>query len=280
MISLFPIPKRIFEVLCITMVFSNVLLGLNPSRTYKETPEKYKLKYQSHTVKIGSGSINMWYFPSTHNSKQLIIVSHNGAGNMGDYLHRIKDLVSFGFNVAAYDYRGFGTSSSIEIDQEVYIYGDFYKDFDAVYDYCLENFAHEIHLYGWGIGAGISISRGYIRPETNVIVADTPFINLEDMPAKFASISSRMTVPFDELSSYRDPDETLALKSNDQFRGILFITGSNNLLFEAAEIESLSTINSEIKTELYMVDNPSGTDNYRVDRSRYIRKIFTFMVNS
>lgn len=264
----------------VCLILPRSLYALNPSKVYKEKPEKYKLHYETRQVTVQNGYVHLWYFPSTHNSNRLIIISHNGAGNMGSYLHRIRDLVSFGFNVVAYDYRGFGASSDLTIDNEVYIYPAFYQDFDAVYDYCLEQFSHEIHLYGWGIGAGISISRGYIRPETNVIVADTPFPNLTDMPSKFAAISSRMTVPFKDLQTYKDPYETLGAKPIGHFRGILFIAGSNDLLFKSEEIEALSNRQQGINTSFYLVDNPNGSDNYRVDRSRYIRKIYTFMVNS
>lgn len=269
--------------LLILAIFLSTTLGalaLNPSLSYRETPHKYGIKYETHQVPVGDGFVNLWYFPSTHNSNKLILVSHNGAGNMGDYLHRIKDLISFGFNVVTYDYRGFGESSAFKIDNEVYIYPEFYKDFDAVYNYCLEKFSHELHLYGWGIGAGISISRGYIKPETNVIIADTPFSRLSDMPDKFASISSRMSIPFEDLKEYKDPYDALSQKPVGHFRGILFISGSEDLLFNTQEIEALSELQADFNSDIYVIENPNGSDNYKVDRSHYIRKIYSFMVNS
>ena len=123
------------------------LFALNPSRTYKQLPDKYNMRYESHLVRTNDGIIlNSWYFPAHTTTDKLILISHNGEGNMADYLRRVDQFLSLGYNVVTYDYRGFGESGEFDMDNNMYIYPHFQSDFEAMVDFCRNNYAATFDL--------------------------------------------------------------------------------------------------------------------------------------
>lgn len=275
------INKALLLILGIWFLSNTNSMALNPLKEYKSTPAKVNLKFEEGNIQTSDGaSLAYWYFPSSRITNKLIIVSHNGDGNMGDNLSRIKSLISFGFNVLCYDYRGFGASSDFAIDDQTYLYAEFYKDFDAVYNYAVENYGKKLYLYGWGIGATITNTIGYDKPNTYTIISDGSVSRFTDMPARFEKIGSRMSIHKDVLSSYQDPYTILGTPSSPNFRGILFIVGSNDYLLTTQDMEDLK---GQVKTgrpDLYILPNKRSWDNYRSDPSSYIRRLHMFLVNN
>lgn len=256
-------------------------MALNPLKEYKNTPAKINLKFEEGRIQTSDGaSLVYWYFPSARITNKLIIVSHNGDGNMGNNLSRIKSLLSFGFNVLCYDYRGYGASSDFKIENETYLYAEFYDDFEAVYNYAVENYSKKLYLYGWGIGATITNTIGYNKPNTYTIISDGSVSKFTDMPARFKKINSRMSIHEDVLSTYKDPYTTFGNPPSPNFRGILFIVGSHDYLLTAQDMEDLK---GQIKTgsqDIYIMPNKRSWDNYRSDPSSYIRRMHMFLVNN
>ncbi|MFT7037170.1 MAG: putative alpha/beta hydrolase [Cyclobacteriaceae bacterium] len=256
-------------------------MGLNPLKEYKTTPAKINLKFEEGNIQTSDGaSLAYWYFPSARITNKLIIVSHNGDGNMGNNLSRIKALLSFGFNVLCYDYRGFGASSDFTIDDETYLYAEFYSDFEAVYNYAVNNYGKKLYLYGWGIGATITNTIGYNKPNTYTIISDGSISQFTDMPSRFKKINSRMSIHKDVLSTYKDPYTTFGSAPSPNFRGILFIVGSNDYLLTTQDMEDLK---EQVKTgsqDIYILPNKRSWDNYRSDPSSYIRRLHMFLVNN
>ena len=239
------------------------------------------MAYTEHDVNTKDGAtIKLWYLNNQNNSDNLLIISHNGVGNMGDHLQRAKDFVTYGFNVVLYDYRGFGESSEFNVMNEEYVYAEFFEDFNAVFNYSLENFQSKIYLYGWGIGAGISISQGYPKEASIAIAADTPFIKFDNLHKKFTSIQSIMKVPLEKLKKYSDPYTALAQEPHKNFRGLLLMAAPNDFLFHVDEMKALLTRQPNIWSEFYLINNETHKDNYLIDKKAYMRKIYAFLINS
>ena len=271
-----------FTTLFITLTVSLSInaFALIPSSEYANTPAKAKMKYEEQKVQTSDGaSLTTWYFPSSRITNKLIIVSHNGVGNMGDNLNRIKSLVSYGFNVLCFDYRGYGSSSGFTISDDTYIYNEFYQDFETVYDYAAENYGKRIYLYGWGIGATISITIGYTKSYTNTIIADGPISNYSDMPEKFKKIGSRMSVDSDVISQQPEPFQVLSSTPTPSFRGILLIVGSHDYLFTKSDMEALEAQVKSDSKEVFVLENKGSRDNHKHNAHVYMRKIHGFLVN-
>ncbi|SMD31898.1 Serine aminopeptidase, S33 [Reichenbachiella faecimaris] len=266
-------------VLLTIITFSTVLMALSPKRTYNHTPHDFHMTYEKLTIPSSGGAqLNAWYFPSDLGD-QLMIISHDGVGNMGDYLERVKILVHYGFSVVIYDYRGFGQSSDFKINKFQYVYKEFYDDFDAVYNYCENRFHHELIAYGWGIGAGISVSRGYQKEDIAGIIADEPFVDFTALKAQFGKINAVMTLP-DGIENNDFNALTVVQKTpGKNLRGILYLHGSKNFLYSSEDMDKLMNATSLDFKELYQFDVASRMDNFTINESDYAKQIYGFVLN-
>jgi len=269
--------KHALIVVSLGLVF---VLGtaLNPSRTYKQRPEKYNMPYTEHQVGTNDGkaSIKLWYFKAKTSSTELMLICHNGEGNMADYLRRVDQFRSIGYNVAIFDYRGFGESSEFAIDNNMYIYPHFTDDVQSVIEYCSKNFAPSLHLYGWGMGAGLALGVGYHQAQIKSIIADEPFLSMIDLEEKFAEWDEPMEVPFAGYAERHEPIHTLNYTSQKNLKGIKLIVGSNSLLISKSDMERLQEKNEDL-IDIYVVDNPDRIDNFRVNKTAYFGEINSFL---
>lgn len=112
--------KKPLLLILLSGLFVTTAMALNPSRTFKQKPDSTSYTEAKVTTEDGA-KINIRDFPcSTKKSTALLLICHNGEGNMGDYLERVDSLRKR-YNLAIFDYRGFGESSEFEIDNNMYI---------------------------------------------------------------------------------------------------------------------------------------------------------------
>lgn len=275
--------KKILSLFLFLLAGTTFAFALNPSRTYKQRPEKYNMEYKEVKVKTNDGlaELNVWDFPcKSTNTTKLVLIAHNGEGNMADYLRRIDQFRSE-YNVVIFDYRGFGESSEFEIDNNMYIYPHFQDDYETMLDYCRKTHVSTFHLYGWGIGGGLALGIGYNRPETRRIIADTPFLSMEDLEERFSDWDEPMEVPFAGYEKRFEPIYALEGTPAKNIEGIKIIIGSNDLLFKPEDMEVFAKLQKKIvDKDIYVVENPDRKDNFRVDKSEYFRTISEFLALS
>ncbi|PIB35332.1 hypothetical protein BFP72_07935 [Reichenbachiella sp. 5M10] len=253
--------------------------ALSPSKTYTTLPHDHHLKYEALTIPTTDGaSLQAWYFPAQSGDK-IIVMSHDGVENMGAYLARIKLFVKYGFHVMAYDYRGYGHSSSFVINPLQYVYPEFFTDFDAIIDFVSENYQQDIIAYGWGIGAGISITRGYRRPEIQGIVADAPFLDLKRLPHRFEEIHAVMTVPKALFALDYNTLHSVSQPAQPKLRGILYLHGPGNYLFQKSDLLELYQKTLYDRKELYVFEKSGHMDNFTANESEYARQLYMFVIN-
>lgn len=273
--------KLILFSLVAMVMMAQPLLALNPSREYKQLPDKFNMRYEEHSVTTVDGAtLNAWYFPANVTTTRLVLISHNGEGNMADYLRKVDQFTSIGYNVVTYDYRGFGKSSDFAIDNNMYIYPHFQDDVKAMIDFCRKQFVQSFHMYGWGIGAGLSVGIGYSRSEVKKIIADTPFLSMEDLEKRFSKWDEPMEVPFAGYDKKHEPIYSLDLEPavlKNVSKEILLIIGSNDILFKADDMKALQKKQPKIIKKIYLVENPDRLDNFLVDKSAYFKEIGTFL---
>ncbi len=263
----------------ILMLMSINLLALNPSRTYKQLPDKYNMKYESASVRTADGKATLasWYFPAREKTTRFILISHNGEGNMGDHLRVVENFITLGYNVITYDYRGYGESSEFEIDNNMYIYPHFQDDFRAMLSYCSKRFAPTFFVYGWGIGAGISMGVGFHRKEVKGIIADTPFLSMEDLESRFSSSENPMEIPFAGYDKRTQPLYALDGNESRSLKGILIIVGSNDPLFSDQDMERLRAKRDLLIKPIFVIENPDNKANFLADSEAYWKRIGQFI---
>ncbi len=276
--------KTLFSFLTMLIVGTTAVFALNPSRTYKQLPDKFNMKYEAHDVKTSDGAVlKAWYFPANVKTTKLILISHNGEGNMADYLRRVDQFTSIGYNVVTYDYRGFGESSEFEIDNNMYVYPHFQDDVKAMIDFCRQQFVQTFHMYGWGIGGGLSLGIGWNRIEIKKIIADTPFLSMEDLENRFSSWDEPMEVPFAGYDKKYEPlysldAEAAHLKNNK--KSVQLIIGSNDILYKEEDMRKLQKKQSKVVSkEIFVVENPDRKDNFRINKAAYFGVMGEFLKN-
>ncbi|MFT5820489.1 MAG: pimeloyl-ACP methyl ester carboxylesterase [Crocinitomix sp.] len=274
--------KSIFALLFLTFFGMQASFALNPSRTYKQLPDKFNMKYTAHDVKTEDGAkLKAWYFPANVKTTNLILISHNGEGNMADYLRRVDQFTSIGYNVVTYDYRRYGESSEFEIDNNMYLYPHFLKDIKAMIDFCRMQHVQTFHMYGWGVGAGLSLGVGYNRTEILSIIADTPFLSMEDLEGRFSNWDDPMEVPFASYDKKFEPINALdsaPTTLNGKGKRIKLIVGSNDRLYNKDDYtELLGKQKKIVAKEIHVVKNPDRKDNFQVDKTAYMNVVKAFL---
>jgi pimeloyl-ACP methyl ester carboxylesterase len=266
--------------LILLSLFTLQVSALNPSKTYKQRPDALNMIYEEYKVDVSDGAkLVAWYFPSTTKTTKLVLISHNGEGNMADNLRKADQFRSSGYNVVMYDYRGFGESSEFEIDNNMYIYPHFQDDMKAMIDFCRTKFSQTFYLYGWGIGAGLSLGIGYNRSEVKRIIADTPFLSMEDLEKRFSSWDTPMEVPFAGYDKKYEPFYSFYTDPASTLEKVMLIIGSNDILFKVSDMKELQAKNKKLITTIYEVNNPNRLDNFMVDKAAYFGAITKFLNN-
>lgn len=270
--------KMIMAFLLTMMVTAGSVLALNPSKEYKQLPEKYNMVYDDISVTTADGAVlKGWYFPANVKTTELILLCHNGEGNMADYLRKVDQFRSIGYNTVIFDYRGFGGSSAFEIDNNMYLYPHFQDDVIAMIDHCRKSYVSTFHIYGWGMGAGLALGIGYNRPEIRSIIADTPFLSMEDLEKKFSTWDTPMEVPFAGYDKKYEPIYSFDLLPAKSLTKIMLIIADGDKLMKVDDMKKLQAKQKKLVTGFYTVVGSDGTDNFTFDKVAYFAAISKFL---
>lgn len=263
----------------LTLFLVGDAMALNPSRTYKQLPDKYNMLYTAEKVKTndGAATLNVWHFPAKARTTRLVLIAHSGEGNMADYLRRV-DQFRASHNVVIFDWRGFGESSEFEIDNNMYVYPHFQDDMQTMIDHCRKKYVATFDLYGWGIGAGLALGVGYGRTESRTIIADTPFLSMEDLEERFSSWDQPMEVPFAGYDKRFEPISTLGGAPGKNLNRIGLIVGSNDKLYKLADMKKLQAKQKKLVVkDILVVENPDRKDNFRVNKAAYMARVMSWL---
>ncbi len=125
--------KLLFSILC--CLFCSQLFGLKPVKAYLVTPDSFGLSYETlHINTKDSALLTAWKMQPApaYDRKITIILAGGDAGNMSYLMQQAYMLVGNGFTVITFDYRGFGESSSFNINEKFLYYNEFASDLSAV----------------------------------------------------------------------------------------------------------------------------------------------------
>ncbi|MBC8344067.1 MAG: alpha/beta hydrolase [Bacteroidetes bacterium] len=271
--------KRIL-LLVIAFSISVSVYALKPEREYAVTPSDYGMDYNSIKIRTSDGMmIQIWMFNATaKQSRKLIILSDDGEGNMADLIELASNFLSLGYNVVTYDYRGYGHSDDFKINNNFFIYSQFQKDLEGVIDYMKRHYPSlkTTHLYGVGIGGGLSLGIGANRPEVSKIIADSPYITFEKTEKKYMEVyGQKVMMPLGFDKTWLEPLFALEEKASG-LTGIFLISGEEDELFTPDDMKSLYKLRKSI-TKMYVVPDAKRSTTFISDKGNYFKEVKNFL---
>ncbi|MDA3907445.1 MAG: alpha/beta fold hydrolase, partial [Bacteroidales bacterium] len=181
-----------YLVAVLILVFSFSSLALKPEKKYVVKPENISLIYKELNAKTSDGiNIKIWFIPAQDSvtkevqranyknpikreycvldsiPRPTIIICDGDAGSMAYNIYAARKYAINGYNVALFDWRGFGESDDFEMNQDYLFYSEFLLDYEAVINtvnHLPETKKDQIGLFGFSTGAYFSFAAAYQNP--------------------------------------------------------------------------------------------------------------------
>ena len=226
-------------------------------------------------------NIEGWFFKSGQSDEAIILVSGSDQNRIdpgyGSDLVA-KDLLSYGFNVLLFDFRGRGNS-----DYAIYSIGAFEKyDLAGAYDFLKEKgFADKkIGIVSISLGAGTSILALPLIPEVGAIVLDSSYSDINKLverelpgrsglPKIFSwGINFWARIVYDIKFNEMIPEKIL---KNYPDKELLLIHGNNDKYIPLED--SVELQRSSPKSDLWVVAEAGHVKAYKTKPQEYIKRI-------
>jgi fermentation-respiration switch protein FrsA (DUF1100 family) len=169
----------------------NRLLYL-PSRRIVQTPAAAGLRFADVVFRSDDGErLHGWWVPARAPATGHVLLCHGNAGNVGDRLPHLALLSAAGFDVLAFDYRGYGRSSGRPSERGTY------SDARAARDALLRqngvDGARVLYL-GESLGGAVALALALDQPPAGLILQST-FTSVRDMARLHYAFIPRALVP-------------------------------------------------------------------------------------
>jgi len=144
-----------------------------PSRTIQYTPDEFSYSYEEVTFATSDGvKLCGWFLPATGTPRGTVLHFHGNAENIGTHFFVSVWLVSQGYNLFEFDYRGYGKSEG-EVTRAGTI-----RDGHAALDYLLSRpdvDPERIVAFGQSLGGAVATVVSAEREEIRAVVLDSTF---------------------------------------------------------------------------------------------------------
>lgn len=151
-------------------------LFFQPDRTLLAPPDRIGLEYEAVQLRASDGvRLAAWFLPASGAAQGSVLYLHGTAGNMSTNLADLAWLPGAGFNVLAFDYRGYGDSAGTPTLAGVQL------DIDAATRWLLSRpdvDASRIIVVGQSLGAALAVyyvAHSRYRRHFRALVLDSPF---------------------------------------------------------------------------------------------------------
>lgn len=142
-------------------------LAFFPTRGENASPAEFGVRFTSHTITTADGErLRVWHLPNEQARAQVVYFHGNG-GNLSIWSDIVVALWREGYEVIAFDYRGYGLSTGAPSEAGLY------RDVDAVVSAVQEQFRQRpIPLVYWGrsLGATMAAYAATIRPPDGIVL--------------------------------------------------------------------------------------------------------------
>lgn len=253
--------------------------------------------YEFFEIKDFHGTDNIvgWWIPSQDyygeytESNKTVIMSHNYQSNREmtefDGMFLIADLVHSGYNVITFDYTGSGNSRGSN-----YTFGVQEKDeLLAVIDYASEKYnPGKIALMGFAFGSAPAICAGCEDERVDVIIADSPFLDLKTYLDENLSVwtelpdflfSSYIRALMNTYAGQELDISPLNAVSNAENKKFLFLHGENDNLFPSQNSATLASAATEAGNiaEYYVFPGVGHCLGYIYAEDNYLATVLEFL---
>jgi len=269
--------KKLF-LFTLSVLIALYAIAIEPVKKYSVKPSDFGMNYEEIKIPTTDNlALNAWMFKATKTSYKIMVLSDDGIGNMSDLMEYVSLFLSLDYHVLTYDYRGFGESSDFDLNNDFYIYSQFERDLNSVIDYLKKNHTSipRIHLFGIGMGAGLSIAVAANR-DLGYVVADSPYITLDQIQANIMSATSKdvkMPLGFDK--SLLEPQYALQ-KKKGSMSGVMLIVGDKDPIYTVKDMKSLQKMGPK-NTQLYVVKGGNNQTNYKLNKDKYFDTLKNFL---
>ena len=150
-----------------------------PSADESTTPSQFGVPFTAVTLPTSDGErLRAWLLKGT-DSRALVVYFHGNGGNLSIWAPILSDLARHGFDVLAFDYRGYGLSTGRPTESGVY------RDADAVLEHLSTantgsrpfDFAQGRPIVYWGRSLGTAVAAyaaSRRRPDGIILEAGFP----------------------------------------------------------------------------------------------------------
>jgi fermentation-respiration switch protein FrsA (DUF1100 family) len=186
-----------------------------PSRRLAATPAAAGLDYDDVTIETADGErLHGWWVPSPAPPAGHLLLCHGNGGNVGDRVIPIALLRAAGFDVLAFDYRGYGRSSGRASEEGTY------RDARAARAALLERARvdpERVFYLGESLGAAVAIELASEHPPAGLVL-QSPFTSIRDMARLHYPFIPRALVPdaYPSLRLIRALDVPLLIVHGDR----------------------------------------------------------------
>ena len=158
----------------------NALVFL-PSREILATPAT---PFEDLTI----GGLHGWWVPATAPTIGQVLLFHGNAGNIGDRVPHIALLTAAGFDVLAFDYRGYGRSAGRPSERGTY------EDARAAREVLMSRDPERVVYLGESLGGAIALELAIHHPPAALILQST-FTSIQAMARLHYPFIPRALVP-------------------------------------------------------------------------------------
>ena len=297
--------KRIIFVILILFPFLTVY-SIKPDRRYRFYPEKLGLIYKEIKVVTPDGlKIKTWFYPAQDSLTQTerenawnnprikpyqtideqkrptIIICNGDASNMSwQQYYMVMAYTAKGYNVATFDWRGFGESDEWEMNTDYLVYTELLIDYNSVIEEIIkqpEVISNRIALIGWSTGAYLSMAAASKRPEVKCFVGQALMTSFKEVIPTLRKIEKFKEKILIVPSDY--PEELNPIELAPKFdKSTFLIVGEKD---DRTPVWMSKKIIEKMKgdTELWIVPEAvhGGPDGPTKNFNLYNQKILEFM---
>lgn len=262
-----------------------------PAKTTKN-PKDYGLSYEEIEFFSRKDQVKLsgWWIPAASKQSNKTVITAHGYMNERamegiDGLQLAKALSKQGYNVLMFDFRNAGKSKGRTTGL-----GYFEKhDLHAAIEYSIQKKKQKrIALLGWSMGASTALIAGCEHPAVSVIIADSPFSDLEAFLKENLSYWSKLPKrPFTPLIYHSmrkllkiDPTEVSPINNvkNTKGKSFLLIHSKTDEAIPYIESEKLvQSISPDNNRELWLTEDGDHIHSYLLNKEEYERRVLRFL---
>jgi pimeloyl-ACP methyl ester carboxylesterase len=202
-----------------------------PARAIATTPAAAGLPFEDVGIATSDGvALHGWWVAAQAPPLGHVLLCHGNAGNVGDRVQHIAQLTAAGFDVLAFDYRGYGRSAGRPSEEGTY------RDARAAREALLHRRgvdAARVLYLGESLGAAVALELARQHPPAGLIL-QSAFTSIRDMARLHYPVVPRALVPdaYPSLRLVRGLDVPLLLLHGERDDIVPLLHGE--ALFEAA----------------------------------------------